>query len=46
VPLNIEIVDLASFLALSVAQKQRVVQNLQQLSRQGHAIWLMTLMTS
>ena len=39
-PLNIEFVDLAAFLALSVAQKQRVVQNLQQLSRQGHAIWL------
>lgn len=38
--LNIELVDLAAFLALSVAQKQRVVQNLQQLSRQGHAIWL------
>ncbi|MDU6060973.1 MAG: EAL domain-containing protein [Enterobacter sp.] len=34
VPLNIELVDLAAFLALSVAQKQRVVQNLQQLSRQ------------
>jgi EAL domain-containing protein (putative c-di-GMP-specific phosphodiesterase class I) len=40
VPLNIEIVDLASFLALSVAQKQRVVQNLQQLEQTGHAIWL------
>ena len=40
VPLNIEIVDLASFLALPVAQKQHVVQNLQQLRRQGHAIWL------
>jgi hypothetical protein len=46
VPLNIEIVDLASFLALSVAQKQRVVQNLQQLSRQGTLSGWMTLMTS
>jgi hypothetical protein len=27
-------------LALSVAQKQSVVQNLQQLRRQGHSIWL------
>ncbi|MCG3100954.1 EAL domain-containing protein [Enterobacter sp. DRP3] len=40
VPLNIEIVDLADFLALSVAQKQRVIQNLRLLRRQGHAIWL------
>lgn len=40
VPLNIEFVDPAAFLALSVARKQLVVQNLQQLSRQGHAIWL------
>ncbi|KAI3491810.1 hypothetical protein L1887_43912 [Cichorium endivia] len=40
VPLNIEIVDLASFLALSLVQKQHVVQNLRQLSKQGHAIWL------
>ena len=39
-PLNIELVDLASFAAQPVAQKQQVVQNLQQLSRQGHAIWL------
>ncbi|MCK7228961.1 EAL domain-containing protein [Enterobacter asburiae] len=39
-PLNIEIVDVASFLALSVVQKQHVVQNLRQLNRQGHAIWL------
>jgi len=39
-PLSIEIVDLASFLALPVAQKQRVIQNLQQLRKQGHAIWL------
>lgn len=39
-PLNIEIVDLADFLALSVAQKQRVIQNLRLLRRQGHAIWL------
>ena len=40
VPLNIEFVDPASILALSVAQKQFVVQNLHQLSRRGHAIWL------
>lgn len=40
VPLNIEIVDLASFLALSLVEKQHVVQNLRQLCRQGHAIWL------
>ena len=39
-PLNIEFVDPASILALSVAQKQFVVQNLHQLSRRGHAIWL------
>ena len=38
--LNIEIVDLASFLALTLVEKQHVVQNLRQLSRQGHAIWL------
>jgi len=40
VSLNIEIVDLASFLALTLVEKQHVVQNLRQLSRQGHAIWL------
>ncbi|MFY7385646.1 EAL domain-containing protein [Enterobacter cloacae complex sp. IR5414] len=39
-PLNIELVDLASFVALPCAQKERVVRNLQQLSRQGHAVWL------
>jgi len=39
-PLNIEIVDPAAFLALSVAQKQRVIQNLLLLRKQGHAIWL------
>lgn len=39
-PLNIEIVDLADFLALSVTRKQSVIQNLQQLRRQGHSIWL------
>ena len=39
-PLNIEIVDPVAFLALSVAQKQRVIQNLLLLRKQGHAIWL------
>jgi hypothetical protein len=39
-PLNIEIVDLPLFLALSAAQKQSVVNNLRQLQERGHAIWL------
>jgi len=39
-PLHIEIVDPATFLALSAAQKQRVIENLMQLRNRGHAVWL------
>ena len=39
-PLNIEIVDLPLFLALSAAQKQSVVNKLRQLQERGHSIWL------
>ncbi|MGF6100871.1 EAL domain-containing protein [Enterobacter sp. A4] len=39
-PLNIEIIDPAAFLALSAEQKQRAIQNLLLLRKQGHAIWL------
>lgn len=39
-PLNIEIVEPASFFSLSALQRESVTRRLQQLSRQGHRIWL------
>lgn len=39
-PLNIEIVEPASFFCLSAGQRESVTRRLQQLSRQGHRIWL------
>ncbi|MGK3226690.1 EAL domain-containing protein [Enterobacter soli] len=39
-PLNIEIVEPASFFSLSAGQRESVTRRFQQLSRQGHRIWL------
>ncbi|HDR2753868.1 MULTISPECIES: EAL domain-containing protein [Enterobacter] len=39
-PLNIEIVEPASFFSLSSGQRESVTHRLQLLSRQGHRIWL------
>ncbi|WP_313773837.1 EAL domain-containing protein [Enterobacter huaxiensis] len=39
-PLNIEIVEPASFLSLSAALRARAFRHMQQLSAEGHRIWL------